>query len=187
MAHGTGPTVKNVKGSFRLSNSVHLNEKANELELKEYNIKRFHNFFVLRSQYVYIVFYSGFVNVTGVKAIEEFPISVTNFLNIFDFENSDIIEPPKIDNLTASGLFNINPMFLSKLANCFHKEDGIVKVTYKPVFFPSVIVKYITIGTIMIYGSGRYNIVGSKSVDCIKEVHSKTIKILDERYNNIQK
>ena len=119
------------------------------------------NFFVLKSVFVYTVFFTGHVNCTKIHRKEEISTAVNHLRNIlFDFE---LCSGLKVDNISASGALNIvnNSLSLLDLAD-FLKQNSI-HFRYNPEQFPGLSLKFSSKGaTFLLFQSGKFVVVGTK-------------------------
>ena len=180
----TSPVVNNIKlrvrvkkrGRVALLKSVSslLQDKA---ELITENRKRVviqhNNFIVLRDSFVFIVFSpQGTVNITGIRDLLDIPRAISTFSNLFNIPSA-LLSEPVIDNITASGTFNalIDLQALKRLINTPEENNGSIysSASFNASYFPAAFCKTFSIGTISIFGSGKYNIIGAK---CQKDVQT---------------
>ena len=177
------PVIRNIKIHFTL-NSITKRKLFGRLfkEIKrKKSIKFYKNFLVLKSDYTYIIFKNGTVNVTGLKNL----IELTDIINKFsldfkipkDLLSTDVI----IDNITGSGSFekNINLRRLQlHLSNQCELSDIQTKLNFS--YFPALICKDFKKGTILIFGNGNYTIVGSKNQADMINVYLKARNIINK-------
>lgn len=168
------PTVHNVKCRFNTKKSIVI-----PTQLKR-RVSNFYNFYVLRlSHYTFTVFQkTSFVNVTGVRNFED----IDNALFIFNVylnqkvEKEDIV----IDCTTASGkTVGGKTLDLVRIKNYIDRnksEDA--TASFNPHYFPAAIVRRKKQGTTILFRSGSYIIVGSKSSEGIKSVYKSTCRML---------
>lgn len=154
----SAPMVNNVKISFRIYKKIDLRSKLKNIDA----VKWHGNFAVLRDQFTYVIFFNnGFINATGIRNEERVQAAIRHFFQIFQIKQERLLKSFKIDNIQANGKYNfcIN---LSKL-----KAKAILKDTYNsiklnPYHFSGAIFKHPPYGTIIIFSTGSYIIVGSK-------------------------
>ncbi|CAM6054246.1 unnamed protein product [Sphagnum tenellum] len=137
------PVIYNIKASFRLKDRA-----AFETHLKTFGIlshpsvtKVRESFFVVKDKYDYIVFFVGFVNVTGIKNETLLPDASLHFARLFGLGDSILSSDciPVIDNIVASAgtsLANVSLLRLCQLLQQRKKGLNIVKIHYNPEKFP---------------------------------------------------
>jgi len=149
-------SVKFVK--FKISESVKRKCKS---------IKEHGNFYVVRiGTFVYTIFPTVFfINITGIKAQKEINSSITLIRN--ELGISSEVAFKRIDNITACckfidfvGLQNFHK-YLLKQPNHYHS------CKFNSYIFPSIYLKLQSKGTIVIFNSGKFNIVG---LSCEQEI-----------------
>lgn len=161
-----GPyTVNNIKVSYKLEEE----EELKDLTLKEFAeshtavTKITGNFFVLRDEFVYVIFYTGHVNCTKLKNLQDIELS-RKFLRL-TFPRYNVSEG-RVDNIVASGRVNdgerINLFIFSQFLNrCSIPHH------FNPQHFPGLNVKFGDV-TFVVFTSGKYIAVGSKSHDKLR-------------------
>lgn len=175
------PKINNLKIRTYVKENC-LNELLkNILEIEEKNsfpptnqkktiFKRFHNFIVFRCEFVFIIFPKrGAVNITGIKKIQFIKTAIQVFSNIFKISQENL-GPIIIDNVTASGSFNttINLQLLKKIVNEKLISNSILaSASFNSSHFPGCFCRSHSVGTVAIFASGKFNIIGSK---CLKHV-----------------
>lgn len=174
----TLPEINNIKLRFLVSNSAVQRLKRGILRLacsseslksvkkKKPVFKEHHNFVVWRNSFVYIVFsQSGAVNVTGIRRYSDISKAVVLFCREFGLRRRHIGRVT-VDNVTASGDFGggVNLRLLKKSINCRGSEEKqlIRSASYNISYFPACFCKTFTVGTVIVFASGKYNIVGAK-------------------------
>jgi TATA-box binding protein (TBP) (component of TFIID and TFIIIB) len=135
--------------------------------------KNHHNFLVFRHTYVYIVFFhSGTVNVTGVRRHEEISEAVFLFCQEFRVDRQGVSRVT-VDNITATGDLckEVNLRLLKRSINAVQQqqENSLLQFTasYNLSHFPACFLRSEK-GTVLLFSSGRFNIVGSK---CRRDVN----------------
>ena len=185
MSEGCGPTVKNIKISFKIKNTQYSPKVDSLGKKKESYIIEHRNFIVIRKKFVYVAFSSGFINVSGIKNDSEVLESIANFAGILN-TSPRLFEDYTIDNITASGSF-ADKVNLSELSikNC---DKSGLKIRYKPVYFPGAFIKsYPTGGTLIVFSSGKYTIVGVKSLREAVRIYEKAKKFIENTCNDFRK
>ena len=165
----TGPRLKVYQDFFKNSNSP-------------YVTKRHRSFMVIRleNKAVYTCFYSGFINVTGVKSVSEIEKIIHHFAGYLGISWRDF-SPPKIDCINSvfvtSKRKKVN---LKKLAEILSAEkyDWLTDIRYNREKFPGMTIKTL-IGSILIFPSFSILLTGTKS--------EQETKVLSHRVENILK
>jgi len=138
---------------------------------KDQYTKQHGNFFVFRPKVKFCVFIifprSGFVNITGLKKEDKFPEAINLFLNHFQLNSR--LTSLKIDNITACSK-------IRKFANIevveqilLSKKEKLLSIKFNSYIFPSLYLKIKEKGTIIIFNSGKFNIVGLSCQSKIKD------------------
>lgn len=154
------PLIVNVKISFRISKHINVKNKL----LFVPNVKWYNNFAIIKKTYTFTIFTSGFVNITGIPQINRIFYAVKALRKLIKIKKQHIQTEPKIDNTTSSGTFNqkINLMNLKEKIQQSHKN---VKIKLNPFYFSGATFKFSEYGTIIIFSTGKYIIVGAKCYD----------------------
>jgi TATA-box binding protein (TBP) (component of TFIID and TFIIIB) len=169
------PLISNYKISFRTTKEIFFKNTKKNL----YTTRRYSNFLVLRQRFVHTVFYSGFVNITKIKNFRSIEAAIKEFCKASFIEVADISEY-KVDNTTASGHFG-RPLNIRLIRKSFEIRRCEYMFSYKPCKFAGASIKYGRgRGTITVFKSGAYTIVGAKSIARVNEIYAKTRKILFE-------
>lgn len=170
------PDIKNIKGHFKLKNGVRIDQNILNLEIKfPLCVKRFHNFIVIKLDFVYTIFLqAGFINVTKIKSFINISESVKHFCNILHISRSNI-SLVTIDNITASGSFcqEVN------LLNLHYQDDNDCTKRFDCNYFPGAFVKFNNLGTIIVFRTGSYTIIGAKSISSVTSIFLKTCAIIN--------
>ena len=178
----TQPKIQNIKAHFCLSHQNNLKSyllaKCNAGKI---SLKFHHNFAVVRSKYVYIIWYqSGFVNVTKIKSEKHVKRACKHLYKILDLPY-DLCHSV-VDNITASGKFN-HCLNLRKLA--IYLENNNFKIKYNRYKFPAIFVKVFNCGTFTIFGSGSYNIIGCRSINNLMTVFEKSVNHIQKWHQHV--
>lgn len=171
----SNPRVSNVKGHFRLPRVV---LKAFKKKLSYKRTKQFGNFVSLKERYTYIIFpQSGFINVTGIKTLEEVPQVVQHFFQDFELD-SDCVKLITFDidsmTATADAGIRIDLVKLQKYVSA-HRDSGFT-ITYNRNRFSGASCRS-KLGTAVVFASGRYNLLGCKARWQIRRV-SKQLSVI---------
>ena len=167
------PKISNYKISYRtfqhLKTAIH--------KLKNEDVKFGKNFAVIRaSGFVYTLNYSGYINITKIAHLLDAEKAITAL--------HELIQIPKnctgfnVDNITASGNFGCRVRIVD-LKYFFDSNQNLGKFCFRPSSFCGANIKYPSFGTIIIFDTGSYTIVGSKTSDQVNQVYHETRKILD--------
>lgn len=176
------PIIKNIKCHFKIP----------EWEMPQINrlfrrcgyfnggtfcgIKLVNNFAVLRNRYVYTIFRNGSVNVTKIGCECDVQAALTHFeelLQICANANDVII----IDNVQASG--NLFTHIVLLKFKDFLRRHTRLPVAYNPEHFPGMNIKFLKWGTILLFASGKYSIVGAKNIVNCRKIYVATRIMLD--------
>lgn len=154
------PLLKNIKISVGI-------EPTFDFSLLEKKIsKRFHNFFVVReNNYVYVIFPGAkHINITGIKCFEDIDQSVEKLFG----ETATPLYTTQIDNSTYCGKLETQ-LNLVKFSHFLAEQKIFCK--YNPQVFPGLYFKLIG-GTVIIFHTGKYNIVGLKEETSLEKLFS---------------
>jgi TATA-box binding protein (TBP) (component of TFIID and TFIIIB) len=176
------PSINNVKVRVKVSKSALSNLKLGISKLakiggytakKKKIFQQHHNFVVYRGTYTYIVFCGeGTVNITGIPSYGKVKHAVKYFCQEFNVSRRDLTAPT-VDNLTASGNFNvyIDLKILKQIINNQKNTNSLIKsASFNVEHFPACFCRTFSIGTISVFGSGKYNIVGAKCRKHVKDI-----------------
>lgn len=183
----TLPKIYNYKISFRTN--LAFKQIVTGLKIGEngvLSVKLLHNYAVLKAcGYVYSLNYSGFANVTSLKSQSDIDRSIKVLCKLARIPLKQF--PYKIDNITASGTFGA-PISLHRLQKYFtgeSREGGgecsfTAQFTYNPNFFCGANLKYFGDGggTIIIFTTGSYTVVGAKCINHVNEIYEQTKQML---------
>lgn len=183
ISSSTDPTVRNVKIHFYVRNVPLLKhafslleENIATTESNTIRIRRCGNFYVLRKKFVYTIFLnSGYINATKIPnytVIDDCKEEITNLLNLIPEDISEIT----IDNTTYVGNLNrrINPLAIQREA-----RKRLIRVSYNPNWFSAVYLRFPK-GTINLFHTGKYMIVGAKEHTHISDLTEKLEKVVDD-------
>jgi TATA-box binding protein (TBP) (component of TFIID and TFIIIB) len=187
------PIVKNYKISFRLP--IRLQQPINSMRVADIDstttsttvtsVKKHHNFAVIRTKgCVYIAFFSGFVNVTKLRTLTDAEEAVLAFKSLIGFKDIEDKGCPLyiIDNIIASGHFGhtVNIHNLRQICAADTTSGNIqdIDFSYKPAYFAGAFLKLRGCGTILIFHSGAYSIVGAKSYTGVKHIFCRALELL---------
>ena len=207
------PSVKNLKLSLRWPNEISRKIIFSESERtwqRQWIGKRDSSFFVLRPtsllhlndelttklqcirfgevrKVVCVIFFSGFINITGIAPTEDGEESEIAVLSDVLFLLSVILpvrEPKKLgdlswsrDNYTASGHLNLCPKPFSRLSAFLErllerkKLFEVESISYDSQRFPGAFIKRVGGGTVIVFNSAKFVIVGAKTREEIWRIH----------------
>lgn len=172
-----GPVVSNHKISFRAGKNL----KTSVHKLDSDMVKLHHNYAIIRRKYVYSINFSGYINITKLRTCGDIPAAIEEICCLLQLPNK---QPAyNIDNITASGHFG-HTISLHKLQKYFavHRGPQVIRFNFRPDYFCGANIKF-AYGTIIIFHTGSFTIVGSKSKEDIQRLFSETKKILAEIKN----
>lgn len=145
--------------------------------------KRHHNFIVFRNKYVFIIFFdSGAVNITGIKSFGYITEALKTFHSTFGIKRRHVTDLI-VDNVSANGDFGhqINLSHLKQLINKTEEGDKLItSASFNVNYFPAVFCKTFKIGTILVFSSGKYNIVGAKCQSHLQEIFKETSALISK-------
>lgn len=181
--------IKNLKAHFKLDTTVKLNTFFNVLSDEEKTKQLFKkiNFSIFRDsqckKIVYTIFHnSSHVNVTGIPTLKELNFALFRFNK--QLQQNIKIDDVVIDNITAVGFIWENK---KEKINLIPIEEHIrslklplTTVNLRPDFFPGAVIRTKGYGTVILFSSGKYIIVGCKS-ECQLQMTQKNF------LTNIQK
>jgi TATA-box binding protein (TBP) (component of TFIID and TFIIIB) len=175
MSESDGPVINNLKIRFTIFRKQlpKLREEIKKLSTVQ-SVKTHHNFIVFKNSFVFIIFFnSGTVNITGIKSFSNISDAICCFCTTFNISRSSIKSETIVDNITATGSFGrtVNLRNLKETINNGGKtESKISAASFNPNYFPAVFCKTFGIGTVLVFGSGKYNIVGAKCQEHVLEI-----------------
>lgn len=166
--------ITNIKVSLKV-NVLCLSSVQNILKSKNIVYNRYTNFLVIRYIFTYIIFKTGkqknnHINVTKIKKESEINTSIFVLQELLDVKNI-IVQKINVDNITAS-LNLLKPINLLQLPQ--HLEA--LSISYNPEKFPGLFIKF-SIGTVIIFHTGKCIIIGTKTIADIECLVSKLVLI----------
>lgn len=164
MAHEE-PQIKNIKLSLFVRNdNIQQIDKSRFISSKKIN-----NFWVLtikrKSKVKFIYFPPNFINITGIKAIRDIFVDLKLLLKSLNLSLKSI-RKISIDNITASGKFKHRieiPKTARNLASVYYVRSN-------PDIYPGLHLKISNLGSILLFSSGKYSIVGVKCMQSAKTI-----------------
>ena len=159
------PTVNNLKTHICVEGK-NIQRLITALQKIEHIVHN--NFIVCRDVYTFIIFPKrGFINITGIKSFCDLKNVIPHFCKLFKVE----VDPKTelvVDNISASGSFDqfVNLVKLQQVLNSRKKE---FTVHFDRNFFPGAFCKTSGLGTLTLFPTGKYVVVGAK---CLEHVNS---------------
>jgi TATA-box binding protein (TBP) (component of TFIID and TFIIIB) len=173
----TPPSINNIK------THIYLTPKGRDkllahIKLFDLPIKRHSNFFVCRDpskeRRVYIIFEKqGFINITGIRDFSSLNDVIPQLCNFFTLLPIDVVSSePIVDNISAAGAFN-RRIDLNRLRQSLNSKSGLdcyFTVILNRNKFPGASCRTKQSGTITVFTSGKYVIVGSKCLNHMEQI-----------------
>lgn len=174
-------TVNNIKASCKIISAT-VSRDLRELASKSSLVTKTRgNFFVLRKDFVFIIFYTGHVNCTKLKLVTDIEKARTYLESLID---KSVVTTPKIDNITTSGASHPSSGGVNLFKLCQYLKDRGISYRFKPHRFPGLNFK-IGGATIIIFTSGKFIAVGTQSIASAFE-HIELFSILLGEYELLQ-
>jgi TATA-box binding protein (TBP) (component of TFIID and TFIIIB) len=172
----TSPIINNIKARIQLKNDD-LKELQETLSVWK-KVKKYRNFLVIKERFTYTIWpASGTVNIIGLKNLDDVAKAVSEMCREFKIDVTRIRSELVIDNVCASGHFG-------KTINLLHLEIQLYKnkrfnVDLNRMYRPGAVCRtYARIGTIIVFSSGAYIIVGAKCLENVKTLFQKMIAVI---------
>ena len=168
--------VNNIKASCKVQGK-NISSKLKVFEKGRISVtKRKSNFFVLRDKFVYIIFYTGHVNITGVRSrdtVNEARVYLSVLIKNLDLTLSQSV----IDNICLSGSLSRG---LNLVSFSDQLQQDCVSFCYNPRKFPGLSFPSTNnnSGTTIVFTSGKFIIVGLKHEDAILDAESRLIELI---------
>jgi TATA-box binding protein (TBP) (component of TFIID and TFIIIB) len=169
----TRPVVYNLKVHILLTKegAEHLKNALKTVEAKFHN-----NFAVVRAEHTYIIFpEKGFVNITGIKGFSQLDNVITQFCQVFNLVKEEVASEIIVDNVSAAGDFarRVNLVLLQQTFNKQRREGEKTRffsAHFDRNFFPGAACKTRGFGTLTVFTSGKYVIVGAKCMEHVERL-----------------
>ena len=167
MEHLPLTRVTNIKLSAKLDKKFYLKELRRILSKEKIEATIKNNLLVIRHTYVYVLFSSGHVNITGVRSMMLVQDSIKTLESILHLKNNII--SITIDNISAAADVK-KPVNLYQLAQ---KNIQNVTIRFNLEKFPGLFftTKH---GTAIVFSSGKIIVIGVKQVvqaeECIEKL-----------------
>jgi TATA-box binding protein (TBP) (component of TFIID and TFIIIB) len=181
------PVLENVVVYFKVKHHLE-NLSKSEAYLEEYiSRKPGRNFFILRIfSCTFTVFpKSGHVNLTGLRRHNQIRPAINLFAKLFKLKRR--LSKSKVSNTTYTGKINclIPPGKSTPIAKLLHdyKTSPSTPITpfkleFRASHFPSILLKVEEEGTITVFNSGYYIIIGCKNYRQAKKLHKALCVIM---------
>jgi TATA-box binding protein (TBP) (component of TFIID and TFIIIB) len=194
----TTPIIRNIKLRLtvafpalkKLRDRIKIIEEIEQLHNPSYYIfQRNRNYIAIKNILFFTIWERvGRINITGIKSIAGIPSALTEFSKQFNILETEILQVT-IDNIFASGSLNrrINLRILKELINSEKPSPHDVfqfTCEFNPEKFPAAYCRSRSInsqtikpgcvkkrGTVVVFGSGKFNILGAK---CVQDVTTLT-------------
>jgi TATA-box binding protein (TBP) (component of TFIID and TFIIIB) len=184
------PKINNLKAHVRVKKDC-IDRIRNALKLsvtKWKKKKEFHNFLVVKDKYTYIIFPKSkedycYINITGIKSFEDIENVIPELCDAFHLNQNQVVGEVVIDNVSANGDFGrkLNLPQIQEVINRESEKDGnTFSASFDRNYFPGAFCKTLTIGTILIFPSGKYVIVGSKCIAEVQQVYQMMHAIIQK-------
>lgn len=166
--------VRNIKFHVKLGHPIEIPEKIHS------HMVRHSNFVVIRFHpLVYVVFpSSGHVNVSGVKDFSGIKDAISQLNSHLHCDIQE--EHIKVDNSTVSGKLSVKtPIDFISLIRSTNKKW--FNISIRPHFFPSMVLRpkvKKSLGTCMVFSTGKFIIVGAKSEKVVKDTYSHLLELM---------
>ena len=175
----TVAVINNIKAHIQLDKIFIKDFQSNVLRRKG---KVYNNFIVIKFIYTFIIFpKKGFINITGIKNFAAYERVIPLFCDLFQAGNSNL-ESSKlvIDNISASGDFHqtVNLVKLQQMINAGEYPN--ITTHFDRNFFPGAFCKIVGLGTVTVFQSGKFVIVGSKCQEHVDQVTKLMSAIINE-------
>lgn len=159
MVHRQHLIVRNLKVSFKTVSNSHVLTQFANAHIKNTDIKP--SFFVVRChRFVFCIYFKGHINITGLCHVREICQCATIIKLI---PGIHVITACQVDNITCTGALGYTiPQFYQLLSflNSSSQND-FLRIKYSQETFAGAQLKSRT-GTIILFMSGKFNIVGCK-------------------------
>lgn len=157
------PVINNVKGRLKVVGKAL--EQLN-VSLLTKNFKRHGNYVSLKETYSYNIFSTGTINVTGIKSMQEIENVADNVCKDFNIEPSLIDGIFVIDSTTATGDFKRRVNLTAVQQYVINNKCAFTTAFNREVFC-AVYCKSNLGPTIVLFASGKFNILGGR---CIQQI-----------------
>jgi TATA-box binding protein (TBP) (component of TFIID and TFIIIB) len=170
--------INNLKVHIQLT-TAGLQHLRTALEFKE--VKTHNNFLVVREGVsTYIIFPNkGFINITGIRGFSILSSVIPTFCQIFGLERDEISSDVVIDNISAAGNFwqRVNLVHLKSRLNK-RGENNFFSVHFNRNRFPGAFCKTAGFGTLTVFPSGKYVVVGAKCQEHVEKLVRRMFAVI---------
>lgn len=171
MQEAATPTVNNLKVHIILTSTGVQHLKTSLLYESR---KNFNNFSVVRQGWTYIIFANrGFVNITGINSYSQIESVIPQFCAAFKLDRAHVASDVVVDNISANGDFGkrCNLALLQRLLNKRggEEERKYFTITFDRNFFPGAFCKTRGFGTLTLFPSGKFVLVGAKCLEHVEK------------------
>lgn len=134
---------------------------------------------------VVTIYYKGHVNVTGVKSEQELDRVIEVVKRVPGIEE---ILSCSIDNLTSTSVLECGSFFskaigFSQVIREIEKDSCVETVKYSSQKFPGAFVRFKKNGTVTIFPSGKFNILGCRTEAEVEHTVQKTNQLINSIIN----
>lgn len=158
--------TSNVKVSTNVANLPDGLERIRSLFRDE--VTSWGNFFVRRSNFTYIIFLNGHINITGIRSFGQFEAVLDELSKVLGLRLPPMELRLRVDNICSSGrtpliflpLQSLEEKLKEHLKRCYLRPF-IERLDYQPDKFPALYLKT-KIGCILLFNSGKFVLVGYK-------------------------
>ena len=167
MFTATEPVIRNIKVGFRYNTET---RSVNDIKgiLTRLESKHLHNFSVLRSCYVYTIFWTGgYVNITGIRNRSEIDKSEKHIMNLMKLNTEDITQQLEVHNICASGTFS--KIIDLERTRKYIKHNTSHRVTLNLEYFPALFIRIKKLGTCVLYRNGKYSLMAIRQFNQVEE------------------
>lgn len=171
------PKISHIKAQIDLKGLDSCISQLKESLKKKTQTKK-HNFCVVRERFTYLLYAErGFINVANIKNWKDFFSVLQTFSDSFEIDCRQLsADRLKVDNITASGHFK-QKVDLNKLNTYFNERQANSPFPktiyqYRRNRFPAAFIKTRESGTVVLHGSGKYIIVGTKNTKQLNKIYT---------------
>ena len=158
---------------------------GNTIDSKLHNIsirKKGTSFYIFKlGDYTYSVYSKGHINITGLKTIRDIFQSIKQIENVLNMSITHF----NIDNVTYSDKLK-TPVTTYSFVDLLHfikQSNKFTSVQYSAQKFPGAFLKLIQFGTIILFSSGKYTLVGCNSISKISYLQTILKELCNEFYS----
>ena len=172
-----GVNIVNIVTSSTLGQPIDLNKLCRSLDVFDYDPEGYHGGYLHLSQYTATIYRSGKYIVPGVRSFDDIPIIHKELIETLDgVLDVHLIRPPIIKNIVASEQL-VDAPDLNRL--CMDLFNFGLSPDYEPESFPGLILK-LDEGTINLFASGKYILLGTTSQDEVKTLNGHFLSIIKD-------